>query len=504
LPHAVLSVEDAPARCEVVGAAELDFPCDVRKKDITVEGSLRAHEDPTRAILASLQQRIGPQKFNAWFRHATCLSLEDGHVKVGAANPFIAGWIERHFRDDLVGAAREATGQRPELLISVDPELGGRMRKKQLDTQARLVMRDTTGAARKSRRPRPAPKLRYKLEDFIVGSSNRLAHSATAEIAANGTARFNPLFIHGSCGVGKTHLLQGLCQALALADRPLRWKYTTAEQFTNDFVQAIRTKKVDRFREKYRKLDVLAIDDVHFLAAKKATQEEFLHTFNTIHTAGKQVVMASDAHPRMLGQLTDQLVSRFLSGMVVRIEPPDRDTRMAILTRTAERIRLQADRDALEYIALHIRGSVRELEGALVKLAAVAELVGQPVSRALVRETLSDYLVQTDSAVTLGDIETVVASFFGITPADLHSSRRTHTVSLARAIAMHLARRHTRMSYPEIGRFMGKNHSSVVLAVQRVEKMLAVSAKPCRWMTPAGPRTMPARQLMEVLGEQLA
>ena len=425
-------------------------------------------------------------------------------MKIGAANPFIAGWIDRHFRDELLSAAREATGRRADLIINVDSKLSGRLRKRQLDTQARLVARGTAGIDRRRGRRRRVCKLRHRLEDFIVGRSNRLAYAAAVEVAENGIAKFNPLFIHGSCGVGKTHLLQGICNAVAAGEQPPAWKYLSAEQFTNEFIEAIRAKRVDRFRNTYRKLDILVIDDVHFLAAKKATQEEFLHTFNTIDTAGKQVVMASDAHPRMLGQLAEQLISRFLSGMVVRIEPPDRATRMKILRRTSERLRLNPADDALEYIAIHIRGSVRELEGALLKLAALAELSREPVTLELARDALADYLVRTDSAITLGDIETVVAAYFGITPADLHSSRRTHTVSLARAVAMYLARRHTRMSYPEIGRFMGKNHSSVVLAVQKMEKLLADKTRSCRWMTPAGPKTLPARRLMEVLSEQLA
>ncbi len=469
-----------------------------------MEGKVRAHNDSAKAVLASLQERIGPQKFNAWFKHGTRVSLEDGHVKIGAANPFIAGWIERHFREDVIGAANDAIGRQPHLTISVDPELTGKVRKHQLDTQARLVARNNDGLGRKPARRRPVCKLRHRLTDFIVGRSNRLAYSAAAEVAANGVAKFSPLFIHGSCGVGKTHLLQGICNAVAEGDVPLAWKYTTSEQFTNEFVQAIRGKKVDQFRRTYRKLDVLAIDDVHFLAAKKATQEEFLHTFNSIDTAGKQVIMASDAHPRMLGQLTEQLVSRFLSGMVVRVEPPDRATLMKILTRTADRLKLKPEKDALAYIATHIRGSVRELEGALLKLAALAELSREPVSLSLARDAMADYLVRTDSALTVGDIETVVGAYFGITPADIHSSRRTHTVSLARAVAMYLARRYTRMSFPEIGRFMGKNHSSVVLAVQKIEKLLADKQQTCRWMTPAGPKTMPARELIEVLSEQLA
>lgn len=464
-------------------------------------GSVCAQTDGAEPLLAAISRRIGTQKFNAWFKHGTSVSLEDGHVKVGAANPFIAGWIESHFAADLIASAEEVTGTKLELMVGIDPVLNRQLRKRQLDAQAKLVVRGTTGATRCHTKPAP---LRHRLEDFVVGPCNQLAFSAASTVARQGRADFNPLFLHGACGVGKTHLLQGVCNALSdlSESAPLAWKYLSAEQFTNEFIEALRHRSVEAFRRTYRRLDVLVIDDVHFLAAKKATQEEFLHTFNTIEAAGKQVVMASDAHPRMLGQLTEQLVSRFLSGMVVKLDPPDRATRSRILQRAAGRIHLSAEAPVLEYLATHVRGSVRELEGALVKLAAMAAVSKRPVTLELAREALADHLSQTDSAVTLGDIETATAAFFGITPADMHSTRRTHTVSLARSVAMFLARRNTRMSFPEIGRAMGKNHSSAVLAIQRVEHMMTQD-KPCTWMTPAGPKTMTSRALIELLTEQL-
>ena len=471
---------------------------------MTSAGSVCANGELANSIRAAMHRRIGTQKFDAWFKHGTSISFQDGHLKVGAANPFIAGWIASHFSEDLGAAAREATRAKVTVSISVDPALSGRMRKRQLDVQASIVSRDTSGGTR--RRKRPTRRLRHSLADFVVGASNRLAYSAAKAVADSGKAHFNPLFIHGTCGIGKTHLLQGICNAAAGIQNngsPLKWKYLTAEQFTNDFVEAIKTKKFEGFRRTYRRLDLLVIDDVHFLAAKKATQEEFLHTFNTIEASGKQVVMASDAHPRMLGRLTEQLVSRFLSGMVVKIDPPDQTTRVKILKHFAGRMKLSVRQEVLDYVALHLRASVRELEGTLVKLSALAQLAKQPVSLQMAQEALADFLAQTDSAITLGDIESVVSAFFAITPADLHSSRRTRTVSLARSFAMFLARRHTRMSFPEIGRFMGKNHSSVVLAVQRMEKMLGGSAL-CRWLTPAGPKTMPPKALLNLLTEQLA
>lgn len=464
-----------------------------------------AHDEVTRGILATLSERIGPQRFNAWFKHGTRVDVEESLVKVSVPNPFVANWIENHYREEIVRAARDSTGKKRPVVVTIDTSLTREIRKRDLDSQADIVARATQGRTRYRPTVRAAT-LRYKLEDFVVGQCNRLARSAAVTVATASRPVFNPLFVHGSCGVGKTHLLQGICNMAGKRlrkGRPVAWRYVTGEQFTNEFIQSLRNKKVGQFRARYRKLDLLAIDDVHFLAAKKATQDEFLHTFNSIESAGKQVVMASDAHPHLVGRFNPQLVSRFVAGMVVKIDPPDRDTRMAILRMRARRMKLAAGEKVLEYIAMHIRGSVRELEGALIKLAALAELAGGTVSLSLATEALSDYLTRTDSALTLGDIEAAVAAYFGITPADIHSSCRTRTVSIARMVAMYLARKHTRMSYPEIARAIGKHHSSVVLGVQRMESLIA-GGKELRWKTPAGPRTMAATQLVELLTQQFS
>jgi len=453
-------------------------------------------------ILAGLQQRIGPQKYNAWFRHGTHVGVDDEHVTVSVPNPFVANWIETHYRSEISEAAAEETGRRRPVVVTIDPSLTRDIRRHQLDSQADIVTKAKQGRTRRRRAAAPSP-LRHSLEDFVVGPSNKLAHSAAMALAG-GAAPFDTLFVHGSCGVGKTHLLQGICRAFSRRRRsggPLRWKYVTAEQFTNEFIQTLRGKKTGEFRARYRNVDLLAIDDVHFLAAKKATQDEFLHTFNAIQEAGRPIVLASDAHPSLVGQLNVQLSSRFLAGMVVKIESPDRDTRLKILRRKARSMRLRVGRDVMDYIAMHVRGSVRELEGALIKLAALAALAGGPVTLEMATDAMADHLARTDSVITLGDIEAAVATFFGITPADIHSSRRTRTVSAARTVAMFLARRHTRMSFPEIGRHMGKNHSSVVLGVQRMEKLLAAKGEVV-WQSPVGIKSMKAGKLIELLSEQ--
>ncbi len=466
--------------------------------------SVRAEGNVTEGVLSVLHDRIGPQKFNAWFKNGARVDLEDDLVKVSVPNPFVARWMETHYQAEIASAAASQTGRSAQVVFTIDPTLTGQLRKRQLDSQADIVAKAATGRMRQRHTTTPMP-LRHKLKDFVVGSGNKLAYSAALAVATGQKAPFNPLFIHGSCGVGKTHLLQGICNAVSRTrhnGNAISWRYVTGEQFTNEFITALRSKKLNEFRATYRKLDLLAIDDVHFLAAKRATQDEFLHTFNSIETAGNQIIMASDAHPHMVGDLNAQLVSRFVAGMVVKIDVPDKATRMEVLRRKARGMKLRIPTDVLDYIAIHIHSSVRELEGALIKLAALAALENGPVTRELASEALADYLARTDSAITLGDIEAAVAAFFGITPADIHSSRRTKTVSAARMIAMFLARRHTQMSYPEIGRFMGKNHSSVVLAVQRLEGILASSGS-IRWLSPLGPKSMPAEKLVELLSEQL-
>jgi len=470
----------------------------------TMTVPLRAETACPAEILSQLQKRIGPQKYNAWFRHGVQISLANGHVKVLVPNSFVANWIETHYRHVIAEITQSVTRQTREVVVTIDPSLAANVRKTQLDMQARIVSAATSGRERR-RVSTQALSLRYKLEDFVVGKSNRLAYSAAMAVACGRGAEFNPLFIYGSCGVGKTHLLQGICQELArrsTSGDPIRWSYVTGEQFTNEYIAAVRKKDYSRFRQRYRKLQVLAIDDVHFLSAKKATQEEFLHTFNTLQNSGSQIVMASDAHPHMLGDLLEQLANRFVAGFVVKVDPPDHATRLEILRRRAKKMRLETSKDVLDFIATHIKGSVRELEGALIKLAAISAMQGGAVSVDTARDALADYLARTDSALTLGDIEAAVAAFFGITPADLHSRRRTRTISAARMVAMFLARRHTQMSYPEIGQYMGKNHSSVVLAVKKMENLLATGGN-LEWKTPAGTKCLAAGRVVELLQEQI-
>jgi chromosomal replication initiator protein len=452
-----------------------------------------------------IAEKVGPQRFNVWFKNATRFTLTDDFLHVAAPNHFISEWIERHFTDVISEAAREVTQRDYTLSFAIDPSLARTLGKRQPDRQVDFVAANPERMARQQRRraaPRVNPTLRGKLSAFVVGASNRMAYVAASHVAEQPGNEYNPLFIHGGCGLGKTHLLQGICNDLTERHPDLRWRYVTGEEFTNDYVYGVKARELSAFHDRYRNLDALVIDDVHFLANKRATQEEFLHTFKAIDAAGKQIVLASDAHPKMIGHFSESLVSRFLSGMVVRIESPDLEVRMGVLRQRSERLKVHVSESVIAYIAENFRANIRELEGALLKVVAEAQVAGKPITRSLAERAIRDLIRQTAPVVMLSDIESVVAIFFGLTPADLHTSRKSRTIALARGIAMYLARKHTDMSYPEIGRYMGnKNHSTVILASRRISKMLQGN-ETVRWMTPAGQKEQNLAALVDELEQQ--
>ena len=462
--------------------------------------------DMVERINAAIAQKVGAQRYKIWFKNSTRLIMEDEYLKVGVPNLFIGGWIENHFSEQIGSAVASVTNRSMKVIFNIDPELFGNQRRGQLDSQAAAVAKSTNPTTRQRQRGISAKpgNTRFRLDNFIVGSSNELASNAAKTVVAEPGRHFNPLFIHGGCGLGKTHLLQGICNGLSHNRPEINICYVSGEEFTNQFVLSLKTGKLDVFRQRFRQMEVLVIDDVHFLASKKATQEEFLHTFNAIDTAGKQVVMASDAHPKMIGQLCDGLVNRFISGMVVKIEPPDFETRCEILRQRSGEMKKNLSDSVIEYIADNLRANVRELEGALLKVTAYASLSRSPITQSMAREALEDHITRTDPIVHLSDIEASVTTFFGITPADVHSSKKTRTISLARSIAMYLARKHTSMSFPEIGRFMGnKNHATVILACRKVQGLLK-DPKAVAWSTPAGKREMDIKSLLNQLESSIS
>lgn len=467
------------------------------------------------AINEALAERVGEQKYRIWFKNTTKLSLGSGYLKIGVPNLFIASWIENHFLNDINHAVKAAIGSKLKITFTIDPELSGNLRRTQTDSpKTNLPGGKTPLHTRQQARESAligAGKL--TLDNFVVGPSNELAYNAAKAIVREKHCPFNPLFIHGGYGLGKTHLLQGICNELSKTRPETNWLYMSAEDFTNQFVLALKLRRLETFRRRMRQADLLAIDDIHFLASKPSTQEEFLHTFNTINLAGKQVVLVSDAHPKMINQLSEKLVSRFVSGMVVKIETPDFQTRCQICRQFLENSKFQNStfpttgraipESVIRYIAENLRSNVRELEGALLKLIAYSALQNEKITLAMAQTVLVDHLERCDPIVRISDIESAVATYFGITPANIHSCKKDRTVALARHFSMYLTRKHTKMSSSEIGRFMGnKNHATVLLACKKVEELIKQNAD-INWQGPAGNKIAKTRTVLTHLQESI-
>ncbi|MBN1973911.1 MAG: chromosomal replication initiator protein DnaA [Sedimentisphaerales bacterium] len=458
-----------------------------------------------------LAGKIGMQKYRIWFQNSTNMTLTEGYLKIGAANPFISSWIENHFSGEIIDSVRTVTGTEIKLIFTIDPQLNGSQSRLRLDAQ------DSESALQAGRfREKPKrvklselnqnKKLKLGLDTFVVGSSNELAYNAAKLIVNEDKSPFNPLFVHGGYGVGKTHLLQGICNAMFDKRSQANWMYLSAEDFANQFVLALKTKKLESFRNRMRQTDLLAIDDIHFLASKPSMQEEFLHTFNTIDLAGKQIVLASDAHPKQISQLSDKLVNRFVSGMVVKIEPPDLDMRCRICRQFLQRLNrpVEVSDSVIQYIAENLITNVRELEGAVLKVIAFSSLKSEQVSLSMAKAVLAEHLERCDPIVHVSDIESAVASFFGITPANLHSPKKNRTVALARHLSMYLTRKHTRMSSSEIGRVMGgKNHATVLLACRKVDDMIERNID-IHWESPAGNKISKAKAVITQLEKSIS
>jgi chromosomal replication initiator protein len=510
---------------------------------------ITAHDQQLARLANAIAQRVGPQRFHVWFNNSTRLDLRQDGLEIAVPNDFISEWIDSHFSRPIQEAAHEVLGCSLPVRFSIVPQLfevqttDAPVAPKAQDPK----IKDVAKAAARSIAPHPVPhrmtpmdrveakaavvddadckaipvmappapaitvhdrvassarpRLRHEIETFVVGQSNQLAYNTALYVAEFPGAQYNPLFIHGGCGLGKTHLLQGLCRRFIQHHPTKRWTYLTGEEFTNEFLVALRTSKIDVFRRKMRDLDLLVIDDVHFLGGKKATQEEFLHTFNAIEAMGRQVVMASDNHPKMIEEFGESLVNRFVSGMVVRIDPPNFATRCEILRSLALRNGMTLPEEVVGWIARRVTQNVRELEGAITRIAAVVKLTGRNPDSSMATEALGDLDRQLVAPVRPDNILQSVCDYFGLDNKDLMSGRRQRTISLARSVAMYLVRKTAKLSFPEIGMRMGKrNHSTVISACRRIERAV-MRNEPLVWTSNVGEHQEEASELLQRLEE---
>ena len=465
--------------------------------------------DEISAISQVIAQKVGSQKYGIWFKNTTSLTLAEDSLKIDVPNVFIANWIKNHFTPQINQSLRDVLGDSRKLVFNVNASMAeiqgsglktnSSAKKKTLFSREQIKLTRTKKKAVPGRGP-----LKLNLDDFVVGSSNELAYNAARVVVKEKKSPFNPLFIHGGYGVGKTHLLQGICNEVCRVRPGTNWLYLSAEDFANQFVLALKTKKLEAFRRRMRQTDLLAIDDIHFLASKPSTQEEFFHTFNSIDLAGKQIVLVSDAHPKMIDQLSDKLVNRFVSGMVVKIDSPDMKTRLEICRRYALKMKKHVPENIIKYVAENIKSNVRELEGAMLKITAFSALQNNKMNLHSAKEILAEHIVRTDPIVHIGDIESNVAAFFGVNTSQIHSSKKDRTVTLARHFSMYLARKHTNMSSPEIGKCLGgKNHATVLLACKKVEDHIKRNLD-LNWISPMGNKISKARTILARLEEAIA
>lgn len=426
-----------------------------------------------------LADSVGRDRFNLWFDTAT-LDVRQGVVEITVPNRFTANWIERHFQPKLQDAAAAELGDGAQVQLRIHDAVAATA---EPDADAAPPTAAPRTRREPARRATHAGRLRHRLDDFVVGPGNELAYCSACTIAGLDAPPFRTLFIHGGCGLGKTHLLHGICRRYAKLHAAARWRYTSAEQFTNEYIASVRNNQLTRFRSRLRQLDLLVVDDVHFLANKTATQTEFLHTFNdAIDQHGARVVLASDAEPKVLKQFSAALISRFVSGMVAMIHPPDAVTRRRIIEAVARRRQLTLGDSVLDLVTQRTEGSVREIEGLLTKLEALArvELTRQgkaegDAPHVVIGHAIADRLF--DHAPSRGPIKPVrfetiirvVCDHLQIERATLLGPSRHRRIVLARSLAIHLARTMTTLSYPELARELKRsNHSTICTAAKRV------------------------------------
>jgi len=430
------------------------------------------------ALRSALADRVGTERFDLWFGPSTRLRVHHRTVRVGVPNRFFQDWMRNNFRSHLEAACEAVLGKPSAVEFEIDASLGqsqapGGSPAPSAPAQAVAAAApvEVHGSPSEPAGPKNPPAARRvfaSLDEYVVGAANRLAF-ASAEMAAHRPGQITPLVIHGPTGVGKTHLLQGIWSA-ARARRPVRVVYLSAEQFTSIFVEALRGSGLPSFRRKYRGVDLLLLDDLQFLAGKRATQVELLHTIDDLLREGRQLVFTADRSPSELSDLGSELTTRLQGGMVCRLDPADYDTRVGIVGRFVRRFEMNVPLDVQQYIAARLANHARELSGALCRLQAASQASGRPIDMEMARRHLAEMIHHSAHVVRLPVIEKAVCEVFGVEAGQLQSDCKSKNVSHPRMLAMWLARKHTRAALSEIGDYFGRrSHSTVISAQKRID-----------------------------------
>lgn len=421
--------------------------------------------DYWKQILDFVRSEVSPECFSTWFDPTRLEELTTSELIVRVPNKYFKEWITENF-SDLIQEAQESlklSEYRVKFIVDTLADANGYLKPERVlrsDKADQPLFRDVQ------------LNPRYRFDSFIVGSSNQFAHAACMAVADNPATSYNPLYIYGGVGFGKTHLMQAIGHHLLARNPQLKLVYMSSERFMNELINCIRYNKMLQFREKYRNIDVLLVDDIQFLSGKDKTQEEFFHSFNALYDAQKQIVISSDCQPKELPNIEERLQSRFDWGLIADIQPPEFETKMAILRKKAELEGVDIPDDVAHYIASNIKSNIRELEGSLIRLIAYSSLMGEKLDLNLAKRVLTNIKSAEERIITIDKIQKVVANFFKIKTSDLLTKSNQRSIAEPRQIAMYLCKQMTEHSLPKIGKeFGGKHHTTVLYAIQKIERM---------------------------------
>jgi chromosomal replication initiator protein len=420
------------------------------------------------AALSKIEKKISKPSFDTWLKSTKAHSLQGDLLVITAPNEFARDWLEERYSDLISKILEEITGE--ELTVKfIIPQ-----NQDEDDVDFPTPQKKQRKVEEPAELPQNVLNTKYTFDTFVIGSGNRFAHAASLAVAEAPAKAYNPLFIYGGVGLGKTHLMHAIGHYVMDHNPSAKVVYLSSEKFTNEFINSIRDNKAIEFRNKYRNVDVLLIDDIQFLAGKESTQEEFFHTFNTLHEESKQIIISSDRPPREIPTLEDRLRSRFEWGLITDITPPDLETRIAILRKKAKAEGLDIPNEVMLYIANQIDSNIRELEGALIRVVAYSSLINKDINADLAAEALKDIIPSSKpKIVTILDIQKIVGQYYNIKLEDFKAKKRTKSVAFPRQIAMYLSRELTDHSLPKIGEeFGGRDHTTVIHAHEKISKLL--------------------------------
>jgi chromosomal replication initiator protein len=464
-----------------------------------------AEHNAWHAALLVIASKVSTQNYDLWFRPIRCLSIEDSTIHLAAPNRFIQDWFDTNYLGIILGEIAANTGitYAVDWILEEGPQTTDNTsvgNKPAPRTKAPKAERERASSPESEAKAAPAaaPAIRakpeavtpagrevpdllakYTFDSFVIGPSNQLAAAASRAVAENPASKYNPLFIYGGVGLGKTHLLHAIGQQIKQQHPTWRILYLKTETFMNEFINQVRNNRIEEFRNKYRdNTDVLMMDDIQYLGGKERTQDEFFHTFNALFESHRQIVVTADKYPHEIPDLEERIRSRFQWGLIADIQAPELETRIAILSKKAEFDKIDLPDEVAYYLAAHIKSNVRELEGLLIRVAAFASLQQQPITIEFVQETLKNFLSQSSANLTIEAIQKEVANYFNIKIADLKGSSRLASVTRPRQMAMYLGRKLCKASFPELGqKFGGKDHTTVLSACRRVEELLTTDPK---------------------------